>query len=265
MRAFLAVLVASSLGFAPSACASLGPDLTERLDRSATAVDLTWPLNARTPHWPAPAYKPFEIRTIATLEKDGVFSQAFCMPEHHGTHLDAPNHFERGQAAVDAIPIGALYGEAVVLDIAERAARDADAMLEVEDVAAFEARFGTVPKGTVVLLRTGWSRRASDFAAYKNQDEKGALHFPGYSPAAALLLVKRGVKGIGIDTLSIDRGLSTGFEVHHAVNAAGVYGLENLSDGLEKLPPRGAFVIALPIKIEGGSGGPARVVAFVPK
>ncbi len=230
---------------------------------AARAVDLTHAIDEKTPHWPGAKYHPFRRETIATLEHDCVFSETFCLPAHLGTHLDAPNHFVAGRRPVDEIPVEQLAGEAVVIDISARVAKDPDAMLTPADLAAFAKAHGAIPKEAVVLVRTGFAARAGDPAAYANKDDKGRMHFPGVSLEAATLLAERPVRGVGIDTLSIDRGLSTGFEAHKALNSAQVYALENLNERLAELPPRGALVVALPMKVRGGSGGPCRVVAWL--
>jgi kynurenine formamidase len=231
----------------------------------AEIIDLTWPLNAKNGYWPGGGYKPFELRTIATLEKDGVLSKAFSMPEHLGTHIDAPNHFEPNQPSVSEIDPKLLIGPGVVIDISPRAEQDADTMLTQRDIAAWEKEHGEIPSGAVVLLNTGWGRHWKSYVRYKNQDARGGLHFPGFSGESAKWLVEnRKIRGIGIDTLSIDRGQSKKFEVHHIVNGAGRYGIENVAH-LEKLPPRGFHLIVAPIRIEEGSGGPCRILAIVPR
>lgn len=139
----------------------------------------------------------------------------------------------------------------------------ADAVLRVEDVTAWEREHGRIPAGAVVLLHTGWGRFWMNFDRYKNQDARGRLHFPGYSPAAARFLVEeRKVRGLSIDTLSIDPGTSRDFAVHHIVNGAGKYGLENVAN-LAKLPPRGFTLVVAPLKVEAGTGGPTRVLALL--
>ncbi len=228
-------------------------------------VDLGWSLNDKNPYWPAPDYEPFHLKTIATLEKNGVLSKAFFCPEHLGTHLDAPNHFEKNQPAVDQIAPANLFAHGVVIDIAAQSGADADYRLTEADVANWETANGRIPDGAVVLLHTGWSRHWNNYPRYKNQDAAGKMHFPGYSAEAAKFLVdQRQVKGLGIDTLSIDYGPSKDFVVHHIVNGAGRYGLENIAH-LDELPPRGFYVVAAPIKIETGSGGPVRVFAILRK
>jgi kynurenine formamidase len=151
-----------------------------------------------------------------------------------------------------------------VIDVSTPASMDADYRLTEADVGAWEQTHGRIADGAVVLLRTGWGRHWNNIVRYQNRDVQGRLHFPGFSAeAATLLIVERGAKGIGIDTLSIDYGLSRDFAVHHIVNRAGRYGLENVAR-LEQLPPRGFYLVAAPIKIETGSGGPARIFAIVP-
>jgi kynurenine formamidase len=228
-------------------------------------VDLGWSLNDKNPYWPAPDYEPFRLKTIATLEKNGVLSKAFFCPEHLGTHLDAPNHFEKNQPAVDQIEPANLFAHGVVIDIAAAAGADADYRLTKADVAIWEKANGRIPEGAVVLLNTGWGRHWDNYPRYKNQDAAGKMHFPGYAAEAAKFLVEeRKAKGLGIDTLSIDYGLSKDFVVHHIVNGAGRYGLENLAH-LDELPARGFYLVAAPIKIETGSGGPVRLFAILRK
>jgi len=228
-------------------------------------VDLGWSLNDKNPYWPADDYEPFRLKTIATIEKNGVLSKAFFCPEHLGTHLDAPNHFEKNQPAVDQIEPARLLAHGVVIDVTMQSGADADYRLTKADIDAWEKVNGRIPEGAVVLLYTGWGRHWNNYPRYKNQDATGKMHFPGYSAEAATFLVKeRQAKGLGIDTLSIDYGLSRDFVVHHIVNSAGRYGLENVAH-LDGLPPRGFYVFAAPIKIETGSGGPARIFAVLRK
>jgi kynurenine formamidase len=138
-------------------------------------------------------------------------------------------------------------------------------MLTPRDIAEWEMEHGAIPAGAIVLLKTGWGRHWKSYARYKTQDATGGLHFPSFSGESAKWLVEnRKVRGIGVDTLSIDRGQSKKFEVHHIVNGAGRYGLENVAF-LEKLPPRGFHLIVAPIRIENGSGGPCRILAIVPR
>lgn len=245
--------------------ARTGPALTiEQLCQGeARIVDLTYALNDQNAYWPAPNYEPFQLKTIATLEANGVLSKAISCPEHLGTHLDAPNHFEKNQPSVDQIKPENLFAAGVVIDVSIAAGANPDYQATVRDLTDWEQQQGRIPQGAIVLLHTGWGQFWNNFARYKNQDVMGKLHFPGYSAEAARWLVKeRGVKGIGIDTLSIDPGSSKDFAVHHIVNGAGRFGLENVAQ-LDQLPPRGFHLVVAPMKIETGSGGPTRIFAIL--
>jgi len=251
-----------------SAARAAEPDRQATLDQlcqgKLKVVDLTWPLNQESAFWPGPKYKPFNLETLATLEKDGVLSKAFCTPEHLGTHLDAPNHFEPGGISVDRLPPEQFFAPGVMIDMSGPASLDADYRLRLEDVKQWELAHGPIPRGTVVLLNTGWGRHWNHKERYQGSDVQGRLHFPGFSAAAVrYLLDERDIRGIGIDTLSVDNGLSRDFAVHHLIGAAGRYGLENVAH-LNELPPRGFYLIVAPIKIETGSGGPTRIFAIVP-
>jgi kynurenine formamidase len=232
-------------------------------------VDLTHALDSATLYWPTSPTR-FRLERLAYGPTPGGWfyaANAFSAPEHGGTHLDAPIHFHQGGATADRIPLERLIAPAVVIDVAERAAADPDYRLTVEDVEAFERGHGTVPAGSIVLLRTGWSRRWPEARAYLGDDRPGDasnLHFPSYGVDAARLLVEgRQVAALGADVASIDYGPSTDFMVHRIAAGHGVPGLENLTN-LDRLPATGAVVAALPLKIAAGSGGPARVVALVP-
>jgi len=224
-------------------------------------IDLTYALSDKLVPWPGDA-KAFEAQVNATVEKNGYFTRSFWMLEHYGTHMDAPAHFPPGTTTVDRIPAEKFFGPAVILDVRSESDRDPDYQLTVKRIEAWEANHGKIPAGAIVLLRSGWASRWPDVARYRNQDANGKMHFPGFSVEAAKLLLQRKVSGLGCDTLSIDPGNSSNFPVHHLVLGAGVYQLENLAD-LKDLPESGAFLIAAPIKLEGGSGGPVRVFALM--
>lgn len=242
-----------------------------RIDSSTFRfIDLTHPLDENTIFWPT-SPSTFKLERLAYGRTPGGFfyaANAFCMPEHGGTHLDAPIHFAEGRWTADQIPVANLVGSAVVIDVQDKAAQNADYRLTRQDVMDWESRHGPVPSGAIVVLRTGWWRRWPDRKSYMGDDTPGdasKLHFPSYGADAARLLVEeRKVSALGVDTASIDYGPSTDFIVHQLANGANVPGLENLTN-LDGLPPRGATVIALPIKIGGGSGGPARVIALIPR
>jgi kynurenine formamidase len=232
-------------------------------------VDLTHPYNAQTIYWPT-AETRFRLDKLAHgLTPGGYFysSYSFSTPEHGGTHLDAPVHFSEQGRSADQVPLAQLIAPAVVIDVSSRAQADPDYRLSADDVLAFERRHGRIREGTIVLLRTDWSRRWPDVKAYLGDDTPGdasKLRFPSYGEDAARLLVEERRAGVlGVDTASIDYGRSTDFIVHRVAAARQVAGLENLTN-LEQVPARGATIVALPMKIESGSGGPVRVVAIVP-
>jgi kynurenine formamidase len=261
MRAFCLLLV--MLG---SACAT-SPRQAEV--RAGRIVDLTWAFDAKTLYWPN-SPSAFELRQLSHGHTPGGFfyaANSFCAPEHGGTHLDAPIHFAEARRTVEEIPVESLIARAVVVDVEAQSAANPDYRLTIEDLARWEGRHGRIARGSIVLLRTGWGKRYPDRKAYFGDDRPGAtdaLHFPSYGMEAARILVEeRGVAALGIDTASIDYGQSSDFPVHRVAAAANVVGLENLAN-LHLLPERGAWIIALPMKIAGGSGGPVRVVALLP-
>ncbi len=235
----------------------------------ARIVDLTHAFDEHTVYWPTEKGFALERGPHGPTERLPYYAaNRFRAPEHGGTHMDAPAHFARDGLTVDRVPLGSLVGPAAVIDISERAARDPDARLEPADVRAWEERHGRVPAGAIALLRSGWSARWPDRRRVLGSDRPGDvehLHFPGFSAEAARLLVReRGVAALGVDTPSLDHGPSLDFPVHRLLAAAGRPGLENLA-GLERLPEAGATLVALPMKIAGGTGAPARVIAILPE
>jgi kynurenine formamidase len=249
----------------PARATRPGPSLADLVAGKLAIVDLAWPLNAQSAYWPGDNYKPFQLHTIATLEKDGVLSKAFSSPEHLGTHLDAPNHFERDQPSVDQIPPPRLFAPGVVIDVSGPASADNDYRVALDDVRRFEAEHGKIPSGAVVLAFTGWSKFWNNPTRYQNRDVMGRLHFPGFSPEAVEFLIdRRDIRGVGLDTMSVDHGLSRDFPAHHLLGQHACYALENLAR-LDELPPQGFYLFVAPMKIETGSGGPARVFAVFPQ
>jgi kynurenine formamidase len=228
---------------------------------STRIVDLGHPLSAADPTWSG---KPVFTRTAeGSVAKDGYTSGHFTTDEHFGTHFDAPAHFG-GAWTVDQVPVARLVsrpGISIHIDAQSRV--NEDYRLTLADVQAFERAQGAIPEGAVVFVATGWDRFWRDPARYRNE-RQGVKHFPGLSVAAAAYLAKdRKVAGIGIDTLSVDYGPSTAFEVHKTTMPLNVYHVENAA-GLTTLPAKGFTVTVAPIDIAGGSGGPTRVFAVLP-
>ena len=222
-------------------------------------VDLTYPL---TTSFPAFAIgEELQRETYVTIEEDGYYMQQWHILEHTGTHVDAPGHFAEGGRTSTELRLDELITPAVVVDISRKAARDPDAVVTVDDLRAFERRHGRIPRDAAVLMLSGWGAKVGDADAYRGTDAAGTLHFPGFDPEACeWLLTHRRIRSLGVDTLSIDPGISEGFEVHLALNGADRYGVENLAN-LHKLPPSGATITVGLIPFEEGSGGQARVFA----
>ena len=233
-------------------------------------VDLTHAFDAATVYWPTEEGFVHE-RGFAGRTDAGYWYEAhrFRAAEHGGTHVDAPVHFGEGRSSVDAIPLDRLLGPAIVVDATAACERDRDHQIGVAELAAFEAEHGPIPEGAIVLLRTGFSRFWPERAAYLGTDERGAgavakLHFPGLDPDAARWLAdERRIAAVGIDTASIDFGASRSFDTHQVLARSETPAFENVAR-LDALPATGAFVVALPMKIRGGSGAPLRIVAIVP-
>ena len=261
-------LIALSALLVSAACSTSrgGIDLA-----TAELIDLTHTYDASTLYWPSSPPATFELKELAYGRTPGGYfysSYAICTPEHGGTHLDAPIHFAEGRKTADQVPLRQLIAPAVVIDVTAKTATNADYLLTADDIHAWEREHGTIAGGTIVILRTGWSQRWPDRLAYfgdASTTSSANLHFPSYGEDAAKLLVTgRRVAALGVDTASIDYGQSKTFIVHQIANGADVPGLENLTN-VDNLPPRGAWLIALPMKIGKGSGAPVRVVAALPR
>ena len=235
----------------------------------AKIIDLTYSFGKETIYWPTA--ESFKLDTVfAGITDKGFYYAAFqfCAAEHGGTHLDAPIHFAKGKQTIDKIPLTNLIGKAIVIDIKEKALGNKDYLIKIDDFKNWEQKNGKVFDGAIVLLNTGYARFWSDKEKYMGTAELGPdavakLHFPGLDPKAAEWLTKeRKIKAIGLDTPSIDYGQSVLFKSHQILFKHNIPAFENVAN-LDNLPPKGAFVFALPMKIKGGSGGPLRIVAFV--
>lgn len=238
---------------------------------AGTWIDLTHAFDEQTIYWPTA--ETFHLDTVfdGTTEKGYYYSAfQFCLAEHGGTHLDAPIHFAEGKWAVEEIPLDRLMGEAVVIDVTDRVANDRDYQIAVADIERWEAEHGPLPEETILLFRTGLGQYWPDPIAYLGTDQRGEaavaeLHFPGIAPELATWLVaNRNIKAVGLDTPSIDYGQSTLFESHRILYEENILGFENLAN-LDQLPATGTYLIALPMKIRGGSGGPLRAIAWLPE
>ena len=232
-------------------------------------IDLTHEFSADTIYWPTAERFTLEAEFHGRTPK-GYFYAAnrYRASEHGGTHIDAPIHFAEGHTTVDQLPIDQLTGEAVVVNVSAKAQTDADYQITVADLKTWEKSHGQIPKGAILLFNTGFGRYWPDAKKYLGTDEKGVdavakLHFPGLHPDAARWLVsERTIKAVGLDTASIDYGQSTLFETHRILFEKNIPAFENVAT-LDQLPATGAYIIALPMKIKGGSGGPLRIVAWV--
>jgi kynurenine formamidase len=254
----VAVRAQPPAGGAPSSASGL----------AARAIDLSYPFDEATIYWPTDRSFRWE-KTKWGDSPDGHWyaSATYGASEHGGTHLDSPIHFAKDGATTDQIPVSRLIGPAVVVDVSRACREVRDYRLRVADLAAWEAAHGRIPDGAIVLVRTGWGRFWPDKKAYLGSDIPGDtanLHFPGISrEAAEWLVAHRKVSGVGLDTASLDHGPSRDFVAHRVLNGAGIFGLENVAN-LDQVPETGAILIALPMKIKGGSGGPTRVIAILP-
>jgi kynurenine formamidase len=257
-------------GIAALACACSSPQPSSSAFPSGEIVDLSHTYDSTTIFWPTA--DAFRLEKVAEGITPGGYYYAannLFTSEHGGTHVDSPVHFAQGKQTVDQISIDRLTGPAVVVDVTAAADRDPDYQVTVADIEQAEARDGAIPPNAILLIRTGFSRRWPDAARYLGTADRGAeavakLHFPGLHPDAARWLVaNRQLDAIGIDTASIDYGQSTQYESHRALFERDIPAFENLT-GLDRLPARGASIVALPMKIGGGSGAPLRAIAILP-
>lgn len=267
VRKSLARVVAAAVPLVLAFASSAGAQSIDLM--KSRFVELTHPFNVNTIYWPT-APSGFSYAPISNGRTEGGWfysAGAYQAPEHGGTHIDAPVHFKEGGLTLDQVPLKKLIGPAYVIDVSVAAAGSPDFEIRPMDITSFEVRSGPIPPGAIVLVRTGWDRKWPDRKEYLGDDTPGDasnLRFPGFSEEAMRLLVEqRQVGAVGLDTASLDPGQSKDFRAHRVAAAAGVPGFENLK-GLDQLPPKGAWVIALPMLIEGGTGAPLRAIAVVP-
>jgi kynurenine formamidase len=233
-------------------------------------VDLSHSFGEDTIYWVTA--EPFKRTTVAEGVTDkGYFYSAynFSGAEHGGTHLDSPIHFAEGKRTADQIELSQLVGPGVKIDVSAKASADPDYLITTDDIKAWEAENGKIPEWAIILLQTGFASRWPDKKSYLGTDQKGPdavkdLHFPGLHPDAAKWLIEnRKFKAVGIDTASIDYGQSTDFQTHVTLMTNNIPAFENVAD-MSGLPAKGFHVVAFPMKIKGGSGGPLRIAALLP-
>lgn len=236
---------------------------------SRKIIDLTYPFSDQTVYWPTADGFRLKVEAVGITDKGYYYTaNSFCAAEHGGTHLDAPVHFAQGMPSVDEIPLERLVASGSLIDMRARAAADRDYLVSVQDILNWEKKNGRIAPDTILLLRTGWGKFYPNRKEYLGTDRRGPeaiaeLHFPGLDPSAARWLVaNRKIAAIGIDTASIDRGQSQLFESHQILFKAGVPALENVAN-MDELPAKGFELVALPMKIKGGSGSPLRIIAIL--
>lgn len=230
--------------------------------RNTRIIDLTQPLGPTTPIYPGG--EPLRVRPLATIESDGYAMNVITFGEHTGTHVDAPSHFIAGGWSVDQIPAERLVGPGAMIDISAPCDANPDYALTYLDIKRWEAQHGRIPNAAIVVVRTGWAQRWNEPSRYVNASDGATPHFPGVSAEAAEYLVEyRDLSGLGIDTLSIDPGLSRDFKTHRVLLSYNVFHIENVADPA-RIPPTGATLVVAPLALTGGTGAPCRVLAFVP-
>lgn len=255
-----------SLSAAVFSCSS--PDLSTQL-QMARWIDLTHEYDSTTVYWPTDANFRHDTVFYGQTEKGYFYSSfKYAAEEHGGTHFDAPIHFFQGGKTIDKVPLTQLHGPAAVIDIREKCSSDRDYLISTADLRSWEEQYGIFPEGAIIILKTGFENYWTDHLRYTGTLKKGRegvaeLHFPGLSPEASRwITTKRKVSAIGLDTPSIDFGQSKDFQTHRILTAAGLTMYENLCN-LDQLPASGAYIVALPMKIKGGSGAPLRIVAIL--
>ena len=251
------------------ACNDKEESIAEEL-KEGTWIDLSYDFSDKTLYWPTA--NTFRLDTAFNgVTPGGFYYEAYnyCAAEHGGTHLDAPSHFAKGKWSADQIPLERLTGEAVVIDVSAKALKDADYQISAADVEEWEKTNGKLIDDIIVLFRTGYGSFYPDAKKYLGTDERGAeavakLHFPGIHPDLASWFVSnRKIKAVGLDVASVDYGQSKDFKTHQVLYGQNICGFENVAN-LDKLPVKGSFIIALPMKIKAGSGAPLRIVAIAP-
>ena len=237
-------------------------DLKPRSITYSRVVDLSHSIHPDMPRWPADP--PVDFQAVAQISSEGYFLRRVSLGEHTGTHINAPISFHLGGQSIDALPVQSSVAPAVLFDVARESSDNPDFLLSLEDVAAWESHHGPVPTGSIVLLNTGWHSKWGTPEEFLNLDRAGVGHFPGFGvDAVRYLLEERGIGGIGIDTHGVDGGSDQTFAVNRLMLEQPRVVLENLAN-LDQLPATGVTLVIGALRLAGGSGSPASVLAFAP-
>ncbi len=241
------------------------------IQQTSKLIDMTYVYDENTIYWPTA--EPYKQEKISWKILEGGWwyaSNNYSASEHGGTHVDAPIHFAEKGRTIDKIPLNEWIGPAIKVDVVDKCMKNRNYMLSVEDIKEWEEKNGKIPDNAWVLMYTGIDTKYyPDKEKVLGTTKTGVealpeLSFPGFSPESAKFLVKeRNIKGIGLDTPSIDYGQSKDFQVHQICFAADKLGIENIAN-LDKLPTKGAILYAIPMLIKDGTGSPARVFAILP-
>ena len=203
-----------------------------------------------------------EFTSVAEIQDDGYYLRRFALGEHSATHINAPNSFYANGVSIDQYPASSLILPAVVINICEQAAVNSDYVLTISDIQTWETQFGQIPAGSLVILYTGWQEKWLNQKTFFNQDKNGKMHFPGFSyHATEFLITHRQIAGVGIDTHGVDSGQDTDFTINRLLLAQSLIVLENLTN-LDQLPPQGTTLIIGILRLRGGSGSPAAIMAL---
>ena len=233
-------------------------------------IDLTHSFDSTTLYWPNNPTD-FEHKEDAYgMTEFGYFYSSYSLstPEHGGTHLDAPIHFAKGKQTVSQIPVDRLIGKAEIIDVSTNALQDRDYLISAKDILDWEKENGLLEEDRIIIFKTGYGKFYPNREKYFGTSKKGdeaipELHFPGISEEAAKLLVNKNIKAVGIDTPSLDYGQSADFIAHQILMGANIPGFENVAN-LEQLNAESeVYILALPMKIKNGSGGPLRIIAGI--
>jgi kynurenine formamidase len=267
LKAFMPILIVFLI-LLSTAFISCGSRVNQPSTAFSTVIDLTYPFDKHTIYWPNNLqFHREDTHQGMTAKGYWYASGQFAASEHGGTHMDAPIHFAASGLSVDQIPVKQLIGPAVVIDIRKACQNNPDYVLTMEDIKNWETTHGQIPPHSLVLLFTGWGQYWPDQQRYLGShtpQDSSTLHFPGFSEGATHFLVQhRRIRGVGIDTASIDTGQSTDFPAHRILGEANAYALENVAN-LDQIPTLGSTLVALPMKIRGGTGGPVRLIALLP-